>query len=782
MPVAKAIESYRSGFGKANFRSLLGVYNSTLTVASPTFTGANGTGIGTINLSANVSSWNYLNVAGSSTLSNVTIDIGNSWNDSDFNGPYSVIENDDITGKGSVLTLASSVSIVQTGYEAALISTGDNGDGIVNDGTITAAFRDGYFEIDATNFTNNGSISVGNDDTLYLTGTITSALVDSIETASGGIIWIDGTVSGGTITAGASNIGGYGGTLSGVTYEGTLDLGAANSTLTVTGTTFTGAIGTGTATIDLSANCSSYNYLNVAGSSTLSNTTIDIGNSWNGSDFNGPYSVIENDDTTGKGAVLTLASSVTIDQEGYEAALSSSNFNGDGIINDGAINAIYAGGYFVVSATKFTNNGDITVSNTDSLALESTAFSNLKSGTLTGGAYNVYGASVLELSAAITTDLASITLSGAGSDIQYLNGSTQVQLDSKLAITGTVYSNGGASNAYTLTAGANDIFGANGGDTILATSASINSLDSLTGGSGSNTLVLSGAGLFDLGAPQVFSNIQSIAATEGQAAYTTYAATYETLILRAGTNETVTVAAGKAASGDKGVETIDIYAGTGTHQITLSTGSDTVFLGAGTDTVIIGGKTNSVTAGSGTAVVDATVALAGASVVGNSSGQTNLDITSAGTATLNAADTYLTVDLAASSKLVLDKLGFITANGGAGSDTIVAEAANQTLVGGTADVLTGFSGGSDTFLGASAALNLDTIGNWTTGDVIDLTDMNSATLQALSYVKSTKTGTLTVQDGTHTSAITFSTGALSVANFVVIGGDGHGGTLIGYQK
>jgi hypothetical protein len=65
---------------------------------------------------------------------------------------------------------------------------------------------------------------VGNDDTLYLTGTITSALVDSIETASGGIIWIDGAVSGGTITAGANNIGGYDGTLSGVTYQGALDL------------------------------------------------------------------------------------------------------------------------------------------------------------------------------------------------------------------------------------------------------------------------------------------------------------------------------------------------------------------------------------------------------------------------------------------------------------------------------------------------------------------------------------------------------------------------------
>ena len=159
---------------------------------------------------------------------------------------------------------------------------------------------------------------------------------------------------------------------------------------------------------------------------------------------------------------------------------------------------------------------------------------------------------------------------------------------------------------------------------------------------------------------------------------------------------------------------------------------------------------------------------------------TTLNITSAGIVALNAADTYVTVNLVAGSKLTLGAMGFITANGGAGKETILAGGANQTLIGGTTDVLTGYTGGSDTFLGASAALNGDTLGNWTTGDVIDLTDMNSSSLKALTF----SGGKLGVSDGTHTDAITVKavgTATLTVGNFVVLGTDGHGGTLIGWH-
>ena len=127
-------------------------------------------------------------------------------------------------------------------------------------------------------------------------------------------------------------------------------------------------------------------------------------------------------------------------------------------------------------------------------------------------------------------------------------------------------------------------------------------------------------------------------------------------------------------------------------------------------------------------------------------------------------------------------MAFITATGSAGHATIVAGGASQTLVGGMSDVLTGYTGGGDTFLGASAALNGDTINNWTTGDVLDLTDVNSATLKMLAYTAGKTSGALTVSDGTHTSTITFGGATTHLANFTIGGSDGHGGTLIDFHS
>ena len=188
-----------------------------------------------------------------------------------------------------------------------------------------------------------------------------------------------------------------------------------------------------------------------------------------------------------------------------------------------------------------------------------------------------------------------------------------------------------------------------------------------------------------------------------------------------------------------------------------------------------------VNGGAGTALVKSTAAFAGAKIIGGS-GTATLTVSTAGTLTLNAADTNLTVQLSGASKLTLGGMGFIHAIGSAAVDTITAGASNQTLTGnGGKDTLIGYTGGSDTFLDTSAHLNGVTLGNWTTGDVIDLTDMNAGTLKALKFAG----GKLIVADGTHTATLTVSgTGGstLSVSNFVTLGADGHGGTLIGYHS
>ena len=133
-----------------------------------------------------------------------------------------------------------------------------------------------------------------------------------------------------------------GGTLDGVAYQGTLDLTASNSWLTITGgTTFSGAGGVGAGTINLSGNANQNSILEVLGTGTLDNATVNIGgaNTWD-------YSEQRRHRSGGDPDARLQAH----DQpDGAYAQLNSSNYAGDGIINNGTINANYAGGYFHIN-------------------------------------------------------------------------------------------------------------------------------------------------------------------------------------------------------------------------------------------------------------------------------------------------------------------------------------------------------------------------------------------------------------------------------------------------
>ena len=202
---------------------------------------------------------------------------------------------------------------MQAQNNAAIVSTDASGDSIVNKGTITAGFNGGDFQIDATHFTNSGIISVYNGDTLFFTGAISAALIDSVTIGANGDIGIDGTVTGGTITAASGGIGwlgGGGGTLSGVAVQGTLSqaLYNINSSLTLeNGTSFAGAGGTGTATINFTTTAGQNSYLYAVGNYTLDNATINIGSA-------GGYNYIYNDDVGGTGATLILGTHLSIVQ------------------------------------------------------------------------------------------------------------------------------------------------------------------------------------------------------------------------------------------------------------------------------------------------------------------------------------------------------------------------------------------------------------------------------------------------------------------------------------
>jgi len=127
------------------------------------------------------------------------------------------------------------------------------------------------------------------------------------------------------------------------------------------------------------------------------------------------------------------------------------------------------------------------------------------------------------------------------------------------------------------------------------------------------------------------------------------------------------------------------------------------------------------------------------------------------------------------STVTLDQTNVQTAN-----SVAFATAPGQTLSAAPGILsLSGCAGGGDVFIGSASAFNGETIQNWATADTLDLTNIGFATVH-LCYAGSAGGGTLTVADGTHAAAIGFA-GALTSANFGVLGSDGGGGTVIGWK-
>ncbi len=122
-----------------------------------------------------------------------------------------------------------------------------------------------------------------------------------------------------------------GGTLQNVAYQGTLDLSGNNAALNVIGSmAFASVNGQNPGTVLLTGSASA---LTVIGTGTLSNATIDIGDSApKVTDFNSLTSA-----DNGSGGVLTLASTTSLVQTGTYAWLGDSGGSGDGVVNLGTI-------------------------------------------------------------------------------------------------------------------------------------------------------------------------------------------------------------------------------------------------------------------------------------------------------------------------------------------------------------------------------------------------------------------------------------------------------------
>ncbi len=213
--------------------------------------------------------------------------------------------------------------------------------------------------------------------------------------------------------------------------------------------------------------------------------------------------------------------------------------------------------------------------------------------------------------------------------------------------------------------------------------------------------------------------------------------------------------------------------------IANTTAGLTIMGSGGADTIVVGDASQEVRAGAGGALVLATGAQAGVLVKGAAS--TILEITSGGSATLNAGDRKLaTVVLDAAGTLTLNAETGLIAQGSAGADTILAGGKGQTLTGeGGGDTLVGSAAGDDTFKDIAGNLNGATIGGFSAkGDLIDVEDLAFGATATLDWAQNADSGLLTVTDGVKIAAVTL-LGQFDAAGFSMAG-DGTGGTTVGY--
>ena len=298
----------------------------------------------------------------------------------------------------------------------------------------------------------------------------TALSVGGLLTLGAGTLQLDsaGVINGGTVAAAGGTLSANGGTLAGVEYEGTLDLSALGANLTIEdGITLTGTNGIGPGTVSLTGG---YVNLSIENTTTLDNATINIGSSTG-------YSHLFAYDTVGTGAVLTLGRATTLMQAGAFVELLDTNSIGDGIVNQGSINAGVSSGQFDVSGNSFTNQGSITVSDGDTFDVYSSAAANSGLMTVTGGG-------TLTINGTSFANSGTLTETG-GSTVSLTTGWTNTGSISETASTLNL---GG-----TFTAAQLSKIGISGG-TIGITGLSINTGATLNVGTGSTlgTVVLSG--------------------------------------------------------------------------------------------------------------------------------------------------------------------------------------------------------------------------------------------------------------------------------------------------
>jgi hypothetical protein len=186
---------------------------------------------------------------------------------------------------------------------------------------------------------NDAGATVVDTGSLALTGALT-ATAGTFDLAAGGV------VSGGTLSATGGSFAWNGGTLSGATYQGALDLTAAGASLSVAnGLTATGTGGVGPGTINADGSATSLTFL---GTQTIDNVTINAGN------------LAGTGGTALNFGDLTLGAHATLNQLGGGGVAGFASWatdTGTSLTNNGTIQASLPSGGAHIVTTTFVNNG-----------------------------------------------------------------------------------------------------------------------------------------------------------------------------------------------------------------------------------------------------------------------------------------------------------------------------------------------------------------------------------------------------------------------------------------
>jgi hypothetical protein len=348
---------------------------------------------------------------GSQTFDKATVDIGASGTAATMD-----VQQSNTLATASTLTLGPNLTIVQTGALADIgAATDAAGNAIVNYGTIDAAATNGLLTLAGT-FMNRGNIAVSNGDTLALAAAFANvgtlavnggalAIDDSVSLASLGMLklsnasisiggtlnaaggtldigtgtaWgrvgLTGTIAGGVINDSGGGLNAVGGaTLSGVAYEGVLDLSRPFQQLTLeNGVTLTDTTGTQPGTVMLTGAASR---LITSTSETLANATIYVGSAAQ-SYFGQRIAAPELAATAA--TTLTLATNTLLRTAGIAAQLGDCALGNwsDTIVNDGTVLAATPLGTLGIGSSFFVNNGALVVGNTGNVLFSGIDFNN----------------------------------------------------------------------------------------------------------------------------------------------------------------------------------------------------------------------------------------------------------------------------------------------------------------------------------------------------------------------------------------------------------------------